>query len=146
MHEHLLANAELVRKVATEQLELVVDYNEAGVRWLDEYIDTQREQANEQVKAKLPNTLGSFLGECILRTCGREWVQVPDYGWSVKVNDKVSVFPFNKVEKQLANSDGESVLGLFIAIPPLLNHAFPGGPAHHAGVEARAKRPWWKLW
>ena len=42
MEQHIIANAELVRKVAAEQLEIAVQYDEAGVRWLDKYIDGQR--------------------------------------------------------------------------------------------------------
>jgi len=34
METHILANAELVRKVAHEQLGAPVQYDEAGVRWL----------------------------------------------------------------------------------------------------------------
>jgi hypothetical protein len=123
MEQHIIANAELVRKVAAEQLEIAVQYDEAGVRWLEKYIDGQRERDSAEVKAKLPNTLGSFLGECIRQTYGGHWVQDPAHGWQVKINDAVSVFPFNKVEKHLANEDGDSVLGLFTAIPGMIGFA-----------------------
>ncbi len=121
MESRIQANAELVRNVAREQLDVDVDYDEAGVEWLDEYIDVQRESASAEVRERLPNMLGSYLGECVRQTYGGQWVQDPEAGWSVKINDKLSVYPFNKVRKQLASEDGESVLAFFTAIPALLN-------------------------
>jgi len=72
MQANLLANAELVRRAARDQLGVEVNYDEAGVRWLDNYINGQRSAATEVVKAKLPSTLGSFFGECIRHTFGGE--------------------------------------------------------------------------
>jgi hypothetical protein len=107
--------------VAQETLEITVGYDEAGVRWLDGYIDRQRENGDPQVKERLLNTLGSYLGECVRQTFGGDWVQDPNYGWAVKVNEKLSVFPFAKVRKQLNSADGESVLAFFRAIPALMH-------------------------
>lgn len=121
MESRIQANAELVRKVAREQLGVTVGYDETGVRWLDHYIEHQREAAAPDVRERLPNTLGSYLGECVRQTFGGEWVQDPQVGWSVKINDRLSVYPFSKVRKQLASADGESVLGFFTAIPALLS-------------------------
>jgi len=42
MENLILANAELVRKVAHEQLGAPVQYDEDGVRWLDGYIERLR--------------------------------------------------------------------------------------------------------
>ena len=120
MEEKLRANAELVRKVAEDELEVTVDYDKDGVAWLDEYIDEQREIAEDDIKNRLPNTLGSFLGECIRHSFGGEWVHDPEAGWAVKISDKLSAYPFNKVRKQLNSADGESVLSFFKTIPALL--------------------------
>jgi hypothetical protein len=133
MESQIRSNAELVRSVAREQLGVVVDYDEAGVRWLDGYIDRQREAAEPELKARLASTLGSYLGECIRQTYGGEWLQDPEAGWTVKISEKLSVYPFNKVQKQLAEGDGESVLGFFTTIAALL--AAPG-----------LKRRWWRFW
>jgi len=144
MHTNIIANAELVRKTAGDQLGVAVGFDEAGVRWLDGFINGQRLAATEEVKAKLPNTLGSFLGECVRHTYGGEWQQ-HENGWVVKVNDRLSVFPINKVQKQLANEDGDSVLGLFTAIPSLLA-GVPQAKAATDRTSQERKRPWWKFW
>jgi hypothetical protein len=126
MKERIVANAEVFRKVARENIGVELSYDEASVKWLDGYIDRQRVAQTEEVKKKLPNTLGSFLGECIRHTYGGEWCFDERHGWCVKINEKISVFPFAKVQKQLAGEDGESVFGLFNAIAPLL--AMPPQP------------------
>jgi hypothetical protein len=145
MEHQILANAELVRSVAREQMGgVVVGYDATGVRWLDQYINGQRARASESTKEKLPNTLGSYLGECIRHSYGGRWIQDQEHGWAVKVNQRVTVFPFSKVRKQLHNADGDSVLGLFTAIPALLNE--PVSVTSSPTGFKEPKRPWWKLW
>lgn len=151
MEDRIKANAELVRRVALENMNVEVSYDLDGVRWLDGFIDRQRDGATEEVKRKLSSTLGAYLGECIRQTYGGEWVQHPEFGWSVRMREGFSVFPFNKVRKQLSVDDGEgeSVLGLFTALDPLLANA--GKPAAFSrslpSVESpSSKRAWWKFW
>jgi len=135
---HIRANAELVRKVARESLDVDVAYDEAGVRWLDGYIDNQRENAEPDVKERLPSTLGSYLGECVRTTFGGDWIQDPEGGWGVRINEKLTVFPFNKVREQLSDSEGNSVLAFFNTIAALLQGKPPNAAA--------PKRPSWKFW
>lgn len=120
MEEQLRANAELVRKVARDSLGVEIGYDEQGVEWLDEYIDHQRENGNPETVNKLPNTLGSFLGECVRATYGGDWLRDEQGGLGVRINGKLTVFPFNKVRKQLESAGGESVLAFFRTIAALL--------------------------
>jgi len=145
--DRIRANAELVRRVALENMNVEISYDLDGVRWLNGFIDRQRNEATEEVKRKLSGTLGSYLGECIRQTYGGEWIQDPEFGWSVRIKGGFSVFPFNKVQKQLAADDGESVLGLFTAIDPLLaNAGKPAAISRELPSDDSAKRPWWKFW
>jgi len=137
MEEQIRSNAELVRTVAQKSLGVDAGFDEDGVRWLDQYIDGQREAATEEVKDRLPNTLGAFLGECIRQTFGGQWIQ-EEMGWAVKINEKLTLYPFNKVRKQLSNPEGDSVLSLFTTIPALLQRT--------STATAAAKQPWWKIW
>lgn len=143
MEAAIRTNAELFRRVAMEHMSVDLNYDLEGVRWLDGFIDRQRDGASDNSKAKLPNTAGSYLGECIRRTFGGKWVQHPEYGWSVQITDSLSAYPFNKVHKQLVNPEGDSVLGLFTAIGPLMS-------AQKRETKKKAviaqERPWWKFW
>src|SRR5689334_20506286 len=120
MREKILANAELVRTVVHEQLGIEVGFDQAGVRWLDGYIEGQRDAASASTKERLPGTLGSYLGECIRQSFGGDWVEDQEQGWAVQVTPRLTVYPFNKVRKQLANAQGDSVLGLYTSLPALL--------------------------
>jgi hypothetical protein len=140
MKDKIQSNAEFFRRIAKEQMSVELAYDLEGVRWLDGFINRQRAGASQDTKNKLPNTAGSYLGECIRKTYGGAWTQDAEGGWGVRINERITVFPFNKVQKQLANTEGDSVLGLFTAIPPLLKNP-PSAKIKHL-----QKRPWWRFW
>jgi hypothetical protein len=142
MQESIVANAELVRQMA-RKLGVEVGFDEAGVHWLGGFIDRQRSVATDAQKADALDTLGSFLGECIRRTYGGEW-QENEHGLLVKINERVSVYPFNKVQKHLKNEDGDSVLGLFNSIPAMLT--VPARRVVTVRPSEENKRPWWRFW
>jgi hypothetical protein len=143
LQEQVRENAEIVRRIAKEHMNVVVDFDEAGVTWLDGYLDRQRDSASDELKAKLPDTLGSFLGECVRARYGGRWVVNPEYGLELRFSDRLSIFPLNKVKKQLSNADGDSVLGLYRAIGPMLARK---PDARTAAPAAPARRPWWQFW
>lgn len=116
MVDRIRANAELVVSVAAKQLGVAVGYDEAGVRWLDGYIQHQHEQGNPANHDGLVSTLGSFLGECIIRSFGGAWAEV-DGLWCVRFDDRNAAFPFAKVGKHLEHGAEDSVLSFFTAIP-----------------------------
>ncbi|WP_020474751.1 hypothetical protein [Zavarzinella formosa] len=118
MADRIRENAELVVSVARKQLAVDVGYDEAGVRWLDGYIQRQHEQGDPANRDGLTNTLGSYLGECIVRSFGGVWAEV-DESWGVRFDDRNAAFPFAKVGKQLEHGAGDSVLSFFTAIPVL---------------------------
>ena len=143
MEDQIKANAELVRDLMREEMGLELQYDEAGVRWLAGYIDRQRDAASESTKHMLQSVLGSYLGECICRTYGGQWFQHPEFGWGVRISDKLTAFPMNKVGKQLADADGQSVLPFFTTIRNLRKS--PPGQVPPSPAQGGAKRPWWKV-
>lgn len=116
MLQRIRANAELVVSVAVRQLGESIDYDEAGVRWLDGYIQRQHEQGDPANRGGLVNTLGAFLGECIVQSFGGAWAEV-DGVWCVRFDDGNAAFPFAKVAKHLEHGAGDSVLSFFTMIP-----------------------------
>src|SRR5436853_269366 len=93
---------------AEDYEEVLPGYDEAGVRWLDGYVQRQHENGDPANREGLVNTLGSYLGECVIRTFGGEWAQ-DDGSWCVRFNDRNAVFPFAKVRKQLESGSADSV-------------------------------------
>jgi hypothetical protein len=57
-------------------LDMEVGFDEAGVTWLDGYIQHQHEQGNPANREGLVSTLGSYLGECIIQSYEGAWAQV----------------------------------------------------------------------
>ncbi|XXX75542.1 hypothetical protein WMF30_48620 [Sorangium sp. So ce134] len=110
------ANAALVLKTARDELGQDVNYDLDGVRWLDGFIQRQHEQGRKELRDRLVSTLGSYLGECVVRTFGGEWAET-DGSWCVRFDDRNAVFPFAKVQKHLESGAGDSVLGFFTLIP-----------------------------
>jgi hypothetical protein len=112
------ANAALVVSVVSDQLHEELGYDAAGVRWLDGYVQRQHEQGDPSIRDGLVGTLGSYLGECIVRSFGGEWAEV-DGEWGVRFDERSVAFPFVKVRKHLENGREDSVLSFFSAIPAL---------------------------
>ncbi|WP_092127025.1 hypothetical protein [Polaromonas sp. YR568] len=146
IENRFIVNAEQVRRIACGQLGWVVEYDDAGVRWLNKYINTLRGIASEESKEKLTDSLGAFLGECICRTFNGQWVEYPKGEWMVRVDPGVSVYPFRKARKQLAGEETNSVADLFDAIPAMRTKLTA---SQNADDETRGKarsQPWWKFW
>lgn len=118
MVDRIRANAALVVSVAERQLGQSIGFDEAGVRWLDGYIQRQHEQGDPSQRDALVSRLGSFLGECIVCSFGGEWAEV-DGWWCVRFDERSAAFPFDKVAKHLENGAEDSVLSFFSGIPVL---------------------------
>jgi hypothetical protein len=130
-------NAELVRSTASREFGVAANYDIEGVRWLDGFINGQHLAASDEVKERLVQTLGSFLGECIRKTYGGEWVN--DSGsWEIGFSQGNSAYPFTKVSKQLNNGAEDSVLGMFTAIPVLF--------FAQDAIDTPRRKPWWMFW
>ena len=112
--EMIRANAELAVQSARERLGLSLSFDRAGVEWLDGHLNRLHGRLPSEVQAGVVNVMGSFLGECIVRSHGGEWIE-KSAEWLVQVKRAytVSVNVFGKVEKQLAGIEGESVLSLY---------------------------------
>jgi hypothetical protein len=120
--EMIRANAEFVVREARENLDQDIGYDEAGVRWLDGFIQGRHDSgAVGDDPSGLVNTLGSFLGECIANAYDGRW-QETEHGWAVVVDGDLAVFPFNKVHKHLVEGATDSVLSLFKGVPALIAH------------------------
>jgi hypothetical protein len=122
MNREIRQRAELFRELTLQHTGTELQYDEAGVRWLDGYIvrNRERQQANRQ----LQEAAGCFFGECIRKTFGGRWVLHTESGhWMLEIEDNFSIFPFNKLLKHFDGDDGDSVLSLFTMIQPMLAHA-----------------------
>ena len=134
--EMIRANAEMMLAVARKEFDPHIGFDAAGVHWLDGYIQGLVEKGDVEATEELCDNLGSYLGTCIIETYGGAW-QDTEHGWAVVLDGDLAVFPFNKTLKHLTEGAGDSVLGLFNSISPLIAHANgTAAPAAVAVVEA----------
>jgi hypothetical protein len=122
--DHIKANAALVATMAHDLLGTDTKFDEAAVRWLDGFIQRQHERGKPELHEGLMNTLGSFLGECVIRTYGGAWAHL-DGSWGVQFDERNAVFPFAKVLEQLQDGAGDSVLSFFTVIPLVFKGTTP---------------------
>lgn len=124
------ANAEMVVEQlgASSGLESF-GFDAPSVEWLEGFIERQRvrDDVGPEYVPKMVSTLGSFLGECIVRSNGGRWA-LGDDGWRVEFDAKNAAYPFAKVEKQFANGRGDGVYSFFRAIPLVFRSLPPPAP------------------
>ena len=137
--EMIRANADMVLAVARDEFGQGVGYDEAGVRWLNGYIQALVDQGGVEASEDLCDRLGSFLGTCIIETYGGSWRDT-EYGWAVVVKDDFAVFPFNKTLKHLTEGAGDSLLGLFTGIPAIMDYAGASPDGDPQSTSASASR------
>ena len=80
-------------------------YNRQSVEWLESYIERLRQSGqldSEDARNKLSGVFGSFLGECVARCYGGEWME-EDGMWNVVFSPGNAVFPFGKTMSQMEN-------------------------------------------
>lgn len=113
-------------------------YDLQSVAWLDGYIERQRARAEITAKVVdgLVNTLGSYLGECIIHSYGGYWENEEGH-WRVSFDDQNAAYPFAKVAKQFQNGSEDSIRSFFETIP--LVFARPG-------QSGKASKPRWRFW
>jgi hypothetical protein len=121
----LRENADQVVRVVQEKLNVELSFDQAGVIWIDDYINRLREQSVTEDRSGLVSTLGSFVGESIIQTFGGSWLEI-DGMWGVQVNERVWACPFAKVAQQFENGPEDSVADFFRTIPDLEQYTVEG--------------------
>lgn len=121
--EHLARH--FVRVIKTE-LDVVLEYDAVAVRTLDAYIEQIRSRYTpETVPPGLVQSIGAFLGACIIAAYGGRWGQETETDeWGIVLpvqGGEVWLFPFNKVYKQFVSGNQNSVLVFYEAIKTLLD-------------------------
>ena len=146
--EKIRANAQLVVEGLGEASGMGEEfgYNRESVEWVEGYIERQRKRGGSKAEIEsLVQVIGSFLGECIVRTYGGKWREYEGqlgiiFSENVPTDAPVeeitqteeellsggstlhAVFPFSKVGKQFqqGRDAGESILGFFDLIGPMV--------------------------
>jgi hypothetical protein len=121
MPEEFTDLANTLIATVSQTLGVQLAFDAESVKWLDGYIERIRPGLDDSQIQGLSNTIGAFIGECIIANYGGSWRQSDDRNWGVFFDDNNVVFPFAKAFKQLANGEGDSIFGMYDVIPVLFN-------------------------
>ena len=121
MPQEFTALANTLIATVSETLGVQLSFDSDSVKWLDGYVERVRSGMDESEIHGLSNTIGAFLGECIISNYGGSWRQSEDGNWGVFFDDQNVVFPFAKASKQLANGKEDSIFGMYNIIPVVFN-------------------------
>ncbi len=113
-------NVEVVKTVLAEQLNVKLDLNEESIKWIDEYINRNRDGIEKETKERLIDMFGSFLGEAIIENYGGTWA-LHDGAVGIHLKEQSWAFPFSKVEKQMYNGPEDSIYSFYTVIPVILD-------------------------
>jgi hypothetical protein len=142
MREMILKNAELTVEQMRPVSGLAFNYDAESVEWVDGYINRQRErpQMDAEMIDVLVDVLGSYLGECVRRTYGGEWLE-DKYGWCIRFNAENGVYPFSKTRKQLEKGPEESIYSFFTMIPIVFGEESPLLRGKPSPIATEPKKP-----
>jgi len=114
-----------------QQLNLKYDKN--SVKFIEGFIERNKANFDNEENKGLINSLGSFLGQCIIENYGGQWQLDNETGTiAIVFDDKNKAFPFAKVSKQFDNGLEDSVYSFYTIIPTIFKLK-------------KNKKPWWKF-
>jgi hypothetical protein len=132
----------------TVKNELHINYDSNGVKFIEDFIERQKNNFSKDEQKGLVNSLGSFLGQAIINNYGGQWqldneLQII----CVAFDEKNKVYPFSKTSKQFDNGLEDSVYSFFTMIPIIYNLDKKEDQTK-SGLKSDKEnnKPWWKIW
>lgn len=124
---------ELENLAESVRTQLNLKYDAESVKFIEGFIERNKSSFSREESNGLINSLGSFVGQCIIENYGGQW-QVDNDTGSVAVvfDDNNKAYPFAKVSKQFDNGLEDSVYSFYSVIPTVFKLD-------------KKKKPWWKF-
>jgi hypothetical protein len=136
---------ELIKLADTVRNELDINFDNDGVKFIEEFIERQKHNFSKEEQNGLVNSLGSFLGQTIINNYGGQWQIDSELQMAcVSFDEKNKVYPFSKTLKQFENGLEDSVYSFYQMIPNIYK-LDKKSEKINASLKADNK-PWWKIW
>jgi len=85
----------LAEKVKSQ---LNLDYDEKSVKFIEDFIERQWNNFNSEQRNGIVNSIGLFVGQCIIKNYGGHWqVDKDTQAVCVAIDDKNKIFPFSAI-------------------------------------------------
>lgn len=118
--EAIRENVNVVKTVLSRELDVKLDLNEDSIKWIDGYINRNRDNLEKDTKERLIDIFGSFLGEAIINNYGGKWALYEGVV-GVHLKGESWAFPFSKVEKQMYEGPEDSIYSFYRVVPMVLD-------------------------
>ena len=124
---------ELEQLANSVKTQLNLKYDAESVKFLEGFIERNKGDLDTEQAKGLINSLGSFLGQCIIENYGGQWQRDNETGIDAVIfDDKNKAFPFAKTSKQFENGLEDSIYSFYTTIPTIFKLD-------------KKKKPWWKF-
>ena len=133
------------------KIQLNLDYDTKSVKFIEEFIERQRNSFDSEQRKGLVNSIGSFVGQCVIKNYGGHWqVDKDTQAVCVALDDKNKIFPFAKTAKQFENGLEDSVYSFYTIIPTVFKISLPTNSkvndnSQPTNISIDSKK-WWKFW
>jgi len=112
---------------------LNLKYDAGSVKFIEGFIERNKGHFEKEECQGLINSLGSFLGKCIIENYGGQWEVNSETGSvAIAFDDNNKAYPFAKVSKQFESGLVDSIYSFYSVIPTVFK-------LH------KKKKPWWKF-
>lgn len=131
--------------------QLNLDYDTKSVKFVEEFIERQRNNFDSEQRKGLVNSIGSFVGQCVIKNYGGHWqVDQDTQAVCVALDDKNKIFPFAKTAKQFENGLEDSIYSFYTIIPTVFKISpltkFKESDKSQSTNLPRESKKWWKFW
>lgn len=131
--------------------QLGLDYDTESVKFIEGFIERQRNSFDNEQRKGLVNSIGSFVGQCVIRNYGGHWqVDQETEAICVAFDDKNKIFPIAKAAKQFENGLEDSVYSFYTCIPRVFKIESPSisktGDNSQSSYPPSGSKKWWKFW
>jgi hypothetical protein len=112
---------------------LNLKYDASSIKFIEGFIERNKVSFEKEEYQGLINSLGSFLGKCIIENYGGQWELNNETGAvAIAFDSNNKAYPFAKVSKQFENGLVDSIYSFYSVIPTVFKLD-------------KKKRPWWKF-
>ncbi|HLG38779.1 MAG TPA: hypothetical protein VI461_03885 [Chitinophagaceae bacterium] len=131
--------------------QLNLDYDTKSVKFVEEFIERQRKNFDSEKRKGLVNSIGSFVGQCVIKNYGGRWqVDQDTQAVCVALDDKNKIFPFAKTAKQFENGLEDSIYSFYTIIPTVFKISPLTKSKESDKLQStnppRESKKWWKFW
>lgn len=137
---------DLAEKVKSQ---LNLEYDTKSVKFIEEFIERQRNNFDREQRQGLINSIGSFIGQCIIKNYGGHWLVDQDTQTvCIALDDNNKILPFAKTAKQFENGIEDSVYLFYTVIQVVFKPGITKGTTENVQQTSSpaSSKKWWKFW